>query len=193
MKKFLEKFASHSVLIFISLLSIFPFIWLISTSLKGAGENIFAYPPTIIPSDFTWENYIGVWKKVDFMAYFWNSMIVAGATGNIIDCVFYGEIFNNPLPPALAQIFPPDGGYAPWFHGKVVDMFYFPLFSFTWPDWMPWVGGEVFEFFKPIFNFADAAISVGILALIFFYHKYIATPEALSQPEPQPSDDAHEE
>lgn len=121
------------------------------------------------------------------------SLIVAGATGNIIDCVFYGEIFNNPLPPALAQIFPPDGGYAPWFHGKVVDMFYFPLFSFTWPDWMPWVGGEVFEFFKPIFNFADAAISVGILALIFFYHKYIATPEALSQPEPQPSDDAHEE
>lgn len=80
MKKLLEKLSSHFVLIFISLLSIFPFIWLISTSLKGAGENIFAYPPTIIPTDFTWENYIGVWKKVDFMAYFWNSMIVAGAT-----------------------------------------------------------------------------------------------------------------
>ncbi len=80
MKKLAEKFTSHAILIFISLLSIFPFIWLISTSLKGAGENIFAYPPTIIPSDFTWDNYIGVWKKVDFMAYFWNSMIVAGAT-----------------------------------------------------------------------------------------------------------------
>lgn len=80
MKKFLEKFTSHSLLILISILSIFPFIWLISTSLKGAAENIFAYPPTIIPTDFTWKNYLGVWEKVDFMAYFWNSMIVAGAT-----------------------------------------------------------------------------------------------------------------
>ena len=80
MKRFLEKISSHSVLIFISLLSIFPFIWLISTSLKGASENIFAYPPTIVPTDFTWSNYVGVWHKVNFMAYFWNSMIVAGAT-----------------------------------------------------------------------------------------------------------------
>ena len=80
MKKLFEKLSSHFILILISLLSIFPFIWLISTSLKGINENIFAYPPTIIPSDFTWDNYIGVWKKVNFMAYFWNSMIVAGAT-----------------------------------------------------------------------------------------------------------------
>lgn len=80
MKRFFEKFTSHTILIIISLLSIFPFIWLISTSLKGAGENIFAYPPTIIPTDFTLQNYLGVWQKVDFMAYFWNSMIVAGAT-----------------------------------------------------------------------------------------------------------------
>ena len=80
MRRFLEKFSSHTILIFISLLSIFPFIWLISTSLKGAGENIFAYPPTIIPQDFTWENYTGVWHKINFMRYFWNSMFVAGAT-----------------------------------------------------------------------------------------------------------------
>ena len=80
MKRLLEKFTSHSILIFISFLSIFPFIWLISTSLKGAGENIFAYPPTIIPTDFTLKNYVGVWHKVNFMAYFWNSTIVAGAT-----------------------------------------------------------------------------------------------------------------
>ena len=80
MKKFCEKFLSHIILIFISLLSIFPFIWLISTSLKGVNENIFAYPPTIIPQEFTWDNYIGVFKKVDFMAYFWNSVIVAGIT-----------------------------------------------------------------------------------------------------------------
>lgn len=80
MKKTLEKIGIHSILIFASLLSIFPFIWLISTSLKGNMENIFAYPPQIIPQDFTFENYIGVWKRVNFVAYFVNSMIVAGAT-----------------------------------------------------------------------------------------------------------------
>ncbi len=70
----------HIVLIIVSLLSIFPFIWLLSTSLKGSGENIFAYPPTIIPKDFTFANYIGVWKRVDLLKYFINSMIVAGGT-----------------------------------------------------------------------------------------------------------------
>lgn len=79
-KKLLEKLGIHFILIFTSLLSIFPFIWLISTSLKGQAENIFAYPPQIIPQDFTWENYIGVWHKVNFVAYFVNSMIVAGVT-----------------------------------------------------------------------------------------------------------------
>lgn len=80
MKKILEKLGIHSILIFASLLSIFPFIWLISTSLKGNAENIFAYPPSIIPHNFTFENYVGVWKRVNFIAYFVNSMIVAGAT-----------------------------------------------------------------------------------------------------------------
>ena len=81
MRGFSKKgFISHIILITVSLLSIFPFIWLISTSLKGAGENIFAYPPQILPSDFTWANYTGVWQKVDFIRYFVNSMIVAGGT-----------------------------------------------------------------------------------------------------------------
>lgn len=80
MKKIFKNFNIHLILIFTSLLSIFPFIWLISTSLKGNAENIFAYPPKIIPTDFTWQNYIGVWHQVDFMAYFVNSMIVAGFT-----------------------------------------------------------------------------------------------------------------
>lgn len=79
-KKIIEKIGIHSILIFVSLLSIFPFIWLISTSLKGPAENIFAYPPSLIPQNFTFENYIGVWKRVNFIAYFLNSMIVAGAT-----------------------------------------------------------------------------------------------------------------
>lgn len=80
MKKFFEKSGIHAVLIFASLLSIFPFIWLISTSLKGNAENIFAYPPQLIPQDFTFANYVGVWKRVNFIAYFVNSMIVAGGT-----------------------------------------------------------------------------------------------------------------
>ena len=78
--KIFKNIPIHIILIFVSIISIFPFIWLISTSLKGAGENIFAYPPTIIPQDFTWDNYIGVWKRVNLMRYFINSMIVASAT-----------------------------------------------------------------------------------------------------------------
>ena len=78
--KFGKNILTHITLITVSLLSIFPFIWLISTSLKGGGENIFAYPPVIIPKDFTLENYVGVWGKVDFVGYFVNSMIVAGGT-----------------------------------------------------------------------------------------------------------------
>lgn len=80
LKKIISKFSIHSVLIFTSLLSIFPFIWLISTSLKGINEDIFLYPPTIIPTDFTWTNYIEVWQRVNFLGYFANSMIVAGLT-----------------------------------------------------------------------------------------------------------------
>lgn len=80
MKINFKNIPTHIVLILVSLLSIFPFIWLLSTSLKGAGENIFAYPPTIIPKDFTFANYVGVWQKVDLMRYFINSMIVAGGT-----------------------------------------------------------------------------------------------------------------
>lgn len=104
------------------------------------------------------------------------ALITAGAAGNIIDSVFYGVIFNDPYPPEVAVMFPPDGGYAPVFYGRVVDMLYFPLFSFYWPDWVPFVGGEYFLFFQPIFNIADAAITVGILVLIIFYSKYLSMP-----------------
>lgn len=109
------------------------------------------------------------------------AMITAGAAGNIIDCVFYGVIFNNPYPPQVATLFPAGGGYAPLFMGKVVDMLFFPLFSFTWPSWVPVVGGEYFLFFQPVFNLADAAISVGIVALIIFYHKCVQSPATLGR------------
>jgi signal peptidase II len=97
------------------------------------------------------------------------SMIFAGAVGNIIDSVFYGVIFSESAPHSIAVLFPPEGGYGTWLHGKVVDMFYFPLFEFTWPSWMPWIGGTPFLFFRYIFNFADASISVGIIILLLFY------------------------
>ena len=99
------------------------------------------------------------------------AMITAGAAGNIFDCIFYGEIFNDPMPPQIAQMFPAEGGYSSWFEGRVVDMFYFPFFDFYWPDWMPLVGGRYFEFFAYIFNVADASICVGVALLIFFYSK----------------------
>jgi signal peptidase II len=101
------------------------------------------------------------------------ALILAGAVGNIIDCVLYGQIFNESTHSRLAELVPLGEGYANWFHGKVVDMFYFPLFEFDWPQWMPFIGGNHFIFFSPIFNFADAAISCGIIALILFYSKYL--------------------
>lgn len=103
------------------------------------------------------------------------ALIVAGAAGNIFDCLIYGMIFDNPMPPAVASFVPWGEGYAPMFYGKVVDMLYFPLFSFTWPQWLPVLGGKVFSFFDPVFNVADAAISVGMVWLIVFYHNYIGS------------------
>lgn len=109
------------------------------------------------------------------------AFITAGAAGNIFDCVFYGLIFNNPIPPQVASMFPEAGGYAPIFLGRVVDMLYFPLFSFVWPSWIPVVGGQEFLFFQPIFNIADAAISCGIVVLFIFYHRYVLSPKALAE------------
>ncbi len=101
------------------------------------------------------------------------ALIEAGAIGNIIDCVFYGVIFNSPIPPETAVLFPEGGGYAGYFYGKVVDMLYFPLFEFYLPDWIPFIGGELFEFFRPVFNIADSAITVGVICIILFYRRYL--------------------
>lgn len=94
--------------------------------------------------------------------------ILSGALGNIIDSVFYGQIFSHSYG-QIAELFPQGGGYAGWLQGKVVDMFYFPIIETSWPSWMPWVGGDEFIFFRPIFNFADSCISVGVIILLLFY------------------------
>ncbi len=97
------------------------------------------------------------------------ALIFAGAIGNILDSAFYGLIFNESFN-QIATFMPEEGGYAPFLHGWVVDMLWFPLFEGTFPEWMPFWGGEDFLFFRPVFNIADAAISVGI-AIIFLFNK----------------------
>lgn len=103
------------------------------------------------------------------------SMMLAGALGNIIDCLFYGEIFTDSIG-RVASLVPWGEGYGNFLYGKVVDMFYFPLFEFNWPQWMPFVGGEHFVFFSPIFNFADASISCSVIIIALFYYKYVSLP-----------------
>ena len=102
------------------------------------------------------------------------SMVLAGAAGNLIDCMFYGLMFNESSPYYLSYFVPFGTGYAPFLMGKVVDMFYFPLIETEWPTWMPFVGGEHFVFFSPVFNFADACISVSVVWLLLFYREEIS-------------------
>ncbi len=101
------------------------------------------------------------------------ALIFAGALGNIIDCVFYGLIFDISTPVSTATLFPEAGGYGTILNGKVVDMLYFPLFGGTFPDWFPFCAGEDWEFFSPIFNLADASICVGVGYVIVFYNKIL--------------------
>lgn len=100
------------------------------------------------------------------------AMILAGAVGNIIDCLFYGEIFSSSYG-EVAHFVQWGEGYASFFEGRVVDMFYFPLF--TWPQWMPLVGGDIF--FSPVFNFADACISCSVVAILIWYRKFLFSNE----------------
>ena len=106
------------------------------------------------------------------------ALIYAGALGNLIDSLFYGLIFeqSNPFTQNVATLFPSGGGYAGLFHGKVVDMFYFPIITNAkYPDWFPFFGGDDFEFFRPVFNLADAAISSGVIAILIFQNKFFKT------------------
>ena len=96
------------------------------------------------------------------------ALILSGAVGNIIDCLFYGEIFTSSYG-QVAEFVPWGEGYGTFMEGRVVDMFYFPLF--TWPDWLPLVGGDIF--FAPVFNFADSCITCSVATILLFYRKYL--------------------
>ncbi len=109
-------------------------------------------------------------KKVNLGLILAVSAIFAGAIGNIIDSAFYGIIFSESyLQPAV--LFPPGGGYSTFLHGKVVDMFYFPVINTHWPDWSPIRPGESFIFFRPVFNIADSSITCGVISIILFQKK----------------------
>jgi signal peptidase II len=107
------------------------------------------------------------------------SLIIAGAIGNIIDSILYGVLFSSSEFGLVAELMPAEGGYASLLHGKVVDMLYFPLFDGYFPDWFPVWGGEYFQFFRPVFNVADASISCGVILWILFQNKI--TPSAVNE------------
>lgn len=89
-------------------------------------------------------------------------LILGGAVGNVIDSTFYGVYLNNA----------PDNAPTPWFHGQVIDMLYFPVFDFVWPEWIPFVGGRYFEFFSPVFNIADSSIFLGVVTILIMQKKF---------------------
>lgn len=133
------------------------------------------------------------------------ALIYAGALGNLIDSMFYGMLFDKGLHydaaindylsyPGIAEF--SSSGYSSFLHGSVVDMLYFPMFDGKFPDWLPFVGGDHFEFFSPIFNIADASISVGVITLLIFQNRFFkkeTTEENTSTVETrtQVSDNAH--
>lgn len=129
-------------------------------------------------------------SKSPFGLIFSMSLILAGAAGNIIDSVFYGVLFEashwGSYQPAA--FLPPDGGYAPLLQGKVVDMLFFPLFSGQYPEWVPFIGGREFLFFRPVFNLADASITTGVIIILLFQKKFFGKKEAKGNTEERPAE-----
>jgi len=111
-------------------------------------------------------------------------LILAGAIGNIIDSAFYGLLFSESTRYAVAEFLPAGGGYESFLHGRVVDMFHFPLYKGFFPDSFPFWGGEAFEFFRPVFNVADMSITVGVASIILFYRS-VFNSEELNPTEPK--------
>ena len=111
-------------------------------------------------------------KKMPFGLIFSITLILAGAIGNVLDSAFYGLLFTNSSWHTVATFLPEGGGYGSFLHGKVVDMFYFPIIEGNYPEWFPFWGGSEFIFFRPVFNIADSSITVGVLMLVLFQRKF---------------------
>lgn len=99
------------------------------------------------------------------------ALILGGAVGNVIDSTFYGVFLENH----------PGDSPTPWFHGQVIDMLYFPIFDYVWPDWVPFVGGKYFEFFSPVFNIADSSIFIGVVIILIFQRRFFGEKEHAEQ------------
>ena len=131
---------------------------------------------------------IKIKAPLGFLACF--ALIAAGALGNIVDSAFYGMIFSaSPYHSGAAVLFPEAGGYAPFLHGKVVDMLYFPVWRGELPTWVPFWGGEYFEFFRPVFNIADASITTGVLSIILFYRAEFSNSSEMTTKKQRKSDE----
>lgn len=122
--------------------------------------------------------YLIVKQKKHTFFIFSISLVLAGAIGNIIDSLFYGLIFDESDFYHIASLFPHDGGYASFLHGKVVDMFYFPIIEGYYPNWIPVIGGDYYQFFQPVFNIADASISIGVVLIILLQKKFFKSEES---------------
>ncbi len=133
----------------------------------GYGKLFLSLFRIIAVSGIGWYLYHLVKQKAHYMLITSIALIFAGAMGNILDSTFYGVLFSS-SEFQLAQLFPVDGGYASFLHGKVVDMFYFPILKGYFPDWVPIWGGDYFIFFRPVFNIADSSISIGVALIILF-------------------------
>ncbi len=107
------------------------------------------------------------------------SLVLAGAMGNMIDSAFYGMIFSSSNYFEVARFMPVEGGYGTFLHGRVVDMFYFPIFQGFYPSWVPFVGGTDYIFFRPVFNIADSSITIGVLLMIIFQKQFFQKQESL--------------
>jgi signal peptidase II len=140
-----------------------------------------------------WYLYDLMRKKMPFGFLLSISLILAGALGNLIDSAFYGMIFSRSSFHTVAELFPDAGGYSSFLHGKVVDMFYFPVIQTTYPEWFPFWGGNTFIFFRPVFNIADSSITIGVFTLLLFYRKHFAEAKPIAEGQEDPvSDDTPE-
>ncbi|MGE5384191.1 MAG: lipoprotein signal peptidase [Omnitrophica WOR_2 bacterium] len=127
-------------------------------------------------------------KKVSKLVLISLSLILAGAIGNMIDSAFYGLIFSSSNYFEVAQFLPADGGYGTFLHGKVVDMLYFPVASGTYPTWIPILGGQDFQFFRPVFNIADSSITSGVLLMVLFQKQFFGKKHVHSEDQSEVSD-----